>query len=360
MSAPAATLARMASVPEWLRVPSPRFWMTCGSATKGDRPIHGTPSAPIGGGGRLFMPWWRASKYMIPWQPTPPPTSAPSGVTVDRLCGHPLQNPGERAGGGWGGRPPRPAPRELEQRQPGLLSAGGEGGPPGQDPGEDLGHRSRVQLAGKRREGLPGPVALAEHGDAASGLVQDGAQLRFDERPLLLDDDDLADGGGELADRVLGQRVGHAELQDPDSGAGEVGETEPEVGEGLDHVEVRLAGADHTQPRPGPGARHAIEPIVPRVGPGGAEPTVQHQRLLVGHGVGADRRERLMAPRPAVDHDVAWVTRAVTAGIEVDGADAVGDGGDDLQPDPRPRVPRQPEGMNPQVEHVLLVCREQH
>ncbi len=65
-STSAATLARIASVPEWLSVPSPRFWMRCGSATKGERPIHGTPSAPIGVGARLCMPRWRASKYMIP------------------------------------------------------------------------------------------------------------------------------------------------------------------------------------------------------------------------------------------------------------------------------------------------------
>ena len=91
MSTPAATLARMARVPEWLSVPSPMFWMRCGSSTNGASPIHGTPSAPIGVGGRRFMPTLRASKYMIPWQPTPPPTSAPSGTTVERLCGHPLQ-----------------------------------------------------------------------------------------------------------------------------------------------------------------------------------------------------------------------------------------------------------------------------
>ena len=35
---------------------------------------------------------------MIPWQPTPPPTSAPTGTTVERLCGQPLQNAGGRGG----------------------------------------------------------------------------------------------------------------------------------------------------------------------------------------------------------------------------------------------------------------------
>src|SRR5918997_891555 len=98
MLVPAATLARMASVPEWLRVPSPRFWMRCGSSTNGERPIQGTPSAPIGVGGSRCMSALRASKYMMPWHPTPPPTRAPAGATVERLWGQPLQYPGARPG----------------------------------------------------------------------------------------------------------------------------------------------------------------------------------------------------------------------------------------------------------------------
>src|ERR1700684_1318096 len=32
------------------------------------------------------------------WQPTPPPTGDPAPGTVDRLCGHPLQNAAVRTG----------------------------------------------------------------------------------------------------------------------------------------------------------------------------------------------------------------------------------------------------------------------
>ena len=188
MSTPAATLARMARVPEWLRVPSPMFWIRCGSATKGDRPIQGTPSAPMGVGGSFLSPAWRGSKYMIPWQPTPPPTSAPTGATVERLCGQPLQKAGgpgaapRAAGSAWvwparvragpparaapgrGWRPPRPRPARPPTRPA---------------PGR---HRSRLPTTG-------------------TGLRASCSRLRtwrLDERPLLLDDHQLVHRAGEL------------------------------------------------------------------------------------------------------------------------------------------------------------------
>ena len=34
----------------------------------------------------------------MPWQPMPPPATEPSGTTVERLCGHPEQKYGVRAG----------------------------------------------------------------------------------------------------------------------------------------------------------------------------------------------------------------------------------------------------------------------
>ncbi len=40
MFTPAATAALIASEPEWWKVPSPRFWMKCGSSVKGASPIH--------------------------------------------------------------------------------------------------------------------------------------------------------------------------------------------------------------------------------------------------------------------------------------------------------------------------------
>ena len=40
----------------------------------------------------------RSSHMTMAWQPTPAPTGDPAPATVDRLCGHPLQNAAVRAG----------------------------------------------------------------------------------------------------------------------------------------------------------------------------------------------------------------------------------------------------------------------
>ena len=47
MFVPLATAARTASMPEWNSVPSPMFWIRCGSSTNGAMPNHWAPSLPI-------------------------------------------------------------------------------------------------------------------------------------------------------------------------------------------------------------------------------------------------------------------------------------------------------------------------
>ena len=44
---PAATAARMARMPEWKYVPSPRLAKMCSSSVNGAWPIQVTPSAPM-------------------------------------------------------------------------------------------------------------------------------------------------------------------------------------------------------------------------------------------------------------------------------------------------------------------------
>src|SRR6185437_15953409 len=94
-------------------------------------------------------------------------------------------------------------------------------------------------------------------------------------------------------------------------------------------------------------------------GLGGAQPVLVEQRFLAGYGVRADLRLWLVAPGPTVDDQVRRVPRRVAAGVEVDGAEAVGHRGDDLQAGPGARVPGQPEGVHAQVEYVLLVAGDQ-
>ena len=94
---PAAIAARTASEPEWWKVPSPRFWTKCPSSVNGAMPIHCAPSPPI-----CVIPVMspRPSGFsrIIVWQPIPAPTSVPSGVGVELLCGQPEQKNGVRGG----------------------------------------------------------------------------------------------------------------------------------------------------------------------------------------------------------------------------------------------------------------------
>jgi hypothetical protein len=98
MSTPAAMHACRASWPEWANVPSPTFWKTCPTSVNGAWPIHWLPSPPIWVRPRTCDSG-RWDSVTRAWQPMPPPPIEPSGSTVDRLCGQPLQKYGVRATG---------------------------------------------------------------------------------------------------------------------------------------------------------------------------------------------------------------------------------------------------------------------
>jgi hypothetical protein len=85
--APEATAWRMASEPEWEKVPSPRFWKMWFVSVKGAMPTHCTPSPPMCVIPTVFL----SMRSAMPWQPMPAAAIEPSGRTVERLCGHPEQ-----------------------------------------------------------------------------------------------------------------------------------------------------------------------------------------------------------------------------------------------------------------------------
>src|SRR3954462_5026692 len=98
MLAPEATAWRIARLPEWKYVPSPRLANTCFSLVKGATPTHGTPSPPI---------WVKVSvlrfiQIDMKWQPMPAKARLPSGTLVEVLCGQPEQKYGVRAIGDTG------------------------------------------------------------------------------------------------------------------------------------------------------------------------------------------------------------------------------------------------------------------
>jgi hypothetical protein len=60
MFVPAATACRMARLPEWKNVPSPRFWNRWAVWLNGAAPTHVAPSPPI-----CVMPRLRSVKVVI-------------------------------------------------------------------------------------------------------------------------------------------------------------------------------------------------------------------------------------------------------------------------------------------------------
>ncbi len=91
MLTPAATAARIARLPEWVKVPSPMFCTKCFWATNGARPIHCAPSPPICDSPVTEPTCASGISRTIAWQPIPPPTSVPGATLVEELCGQPEQ-----------------------------------------------------------------------------------------------------------------------------------------------------------------------------------------------------------------------------------------------------------------------------
>src|ERR1700753_3292445 len=81
---------RIARLPEWKYVPSPRLANTCSSLVNGATPTQGTPSPPI---------WVKVSverfiHSAMKWQPMPAKARPPSGTLVAGLCGQAEQKYG--------------------------------------------------------------------------------------------------------------------------------------------------------------------------------------------------------------------------------------------------------------------------
>src|SRR5512140_3753774 len=89
----AATAARIARLPLWYQVPSPRLQKMCFSDVNGAWPIHGAPSPPM----CVNVDVRRSIQIAITWQPMPAVARLPSGTLVDVLCGQPEQNHGLRS-----------------------------------------------------------------------------------------------------------------------------------------------------------------------------------------------------------------------------------------------------------------------
>ena len=84
----------------------------------------------------------------------------------------------------------------------------------GQPVGHDLDQPGRPQLADLRNQRVAHAIALADDDRTMRRVVEHVAQLRLDDRSLLLDHHHLAQAAHELAHAHRLDRVGEAELED--------------------------------------------------------------------------------------------------------------------------------------------------
>ncbi len=216
----------------------------------------------------------------------------------------------------------------------------------------------RVELAQHLDERPVLLVALADDARAVRHAVQDVLGEHLEEGPLLLDDQDLLEALGELANDARLHRKEHAHLEDADAVAPQPLVVQSQLEEGLAHVEVGLARRHDAEPRAGRGHRDAVELVLVRVEARQLEPRVVERPLHV-EPVGRDQ----------VDVDRVLEGTAVQLDRGDDGRDAIRrdlggarlirDVRDDLDADPEPGNAREHEAVQPQVEDVLNIAREE-
>ena len=231
----------MARLPEWLNVPSPRFWNRWRSPTNGASPIQCTPSAPIGVGGTNCL-------------------VGVAGLEVDHAVAADAAA-GDRADGHDRRAVVRAAAAER-RRAAGQSSSGSEA-PRRSAPGRrrrQVGHGPGVststdalgvELAGHRHQRRAGGVALAPHRRRSTPASWRIARTWFSTNGRFSSTtSDLVDRVGQRRGSAPGRRVRHRQLQDADAGGGEVVGPTPQGLEGAERRRGRSCPA-HTMPSRG-------------------------------------------------------------------------------------------------------------
>ena len=240
----------------------------------------------------------------------------------------------------------------LDQGQPGLHLAARQGEPAAQPGGHDGGDAVGGELAvgGDQQAALL--VVLADDAGGVGPSVEDVPHEQLHEGPLLVQHQDLGEALGHLGHHGRLQRPHHPHLQQADAAAVQLAAAEAEVGQGLAELVEGAAGGHDAQPRPGAGPADPVEPVGGGVGLGRLQAPVGDLGLLA-QADGGDQAGLLdVAPRLAVD-DQLGLGGGHPVGGDLGGGQGVGQGGDDLEAHPQPRVAGQGEAVEAEVEHLL-------
>ncbi len=240
--------------------------------------------------------------------------------------------------------------------------------PPGDRPGDDrrrqvgLGAQQPV-LAGVGPAPLAaavvvlGLVELAEHVGAHVGapVVELLLELVLDDLALLLDDQDLAQPGGEVARDRRFQRPDDVDLVQPHAQPPAGGVVEAEVGQRLARVVVGLAAGDDPVAVVGAGDDVVVEPVGAHIGQRGV-PLVVHQPRLLGQ-----RRVGPADVQPAGGHDeVRRQHDGHARRVDADRGRGLDDLLDRLHRRPQPGEAAHRERVQAHVEDVLHAAREEY
>ncbi len=114
------------------------------------------------------------------------------------------------------------------------------------------GDRVDVERPMRRKQGRALLVHLADAGRPVGKVVELLAQLRLDQRALLLDDHDRLEAFGEGAHALRLQRPRAGELEQADAESVGLDFVDAERLQRLAHVGIGFAGRDDAEPRPRP------------------------------------------------------------------------------------------------------------
>ena len=218
--------------------------------------------------------------------------------------------------------------------------------------GHGAGDHVGVEVDLRRQQALTVLVALADDPRGMRRAVEGLLERGLDERALLFDHDDLLEAARELVHDLALERPDHAELEDSDAGALELGRAETEAAQGVDEVVVGLAGRDDAEPRVA-GALDPVDAILAGVRERELGAHAEHRSLHLERLWRKQMTARLMLIAEIGQH------REDAPGRHLGGADRVGHARDDLEAGPQPGGARAGVGVQAEIHDLLDAAREE-
>ena len=260
------------------------------------------------------------------------------------------RNAAGAAAAAWRGSAPRPAFFHRPARR--VLAPFRQIEPARHHAGDAV--RRQFARGGQQRPVVA--VALAAHPRAlgVGQIVEQVAQLAFDQRTLLLDHQHLVEARGEAAHALGLERPDHGDPVESQAERAAARRVEPEIGERLGEIAPRLAGGGDAARRAGRVGRHAVERVGARESLGGLHLGACQARFLEVRAVGPADMQPVGGRREIRRH----VRRR--AGVRPHGGGAFGDVGGKLQRGPAAGVARHGQAGAAEIEDVLHVGGDQH